>query len=128
MHKNQTHYLTTKRVLIHAITQLMVCILITLSTRAAEYHTGAEKIQLEGGKRGIVPFPHHRHQKALDDCNTCHTLFPLERGALGRLKAMGVLQKKQVMNKLCIKCHRTEKKAGNPHGPTTCSKCHVRKK
>ena len=36
------------------------------------------------------------------------------------------LEKKHVMNKLCIKCHKAEKKAGKPYGPTTCSKCHIR--
>jgi hypothetical protein len=42
------------------------------------------------------------------------------------MKAQGKLKPKHVMNKMCIKCHRAEKKAGNPSGPLTCSKCHVK--
>jgi hypothetical protein len=37
---------------------------------------GQEKITLDGGKRGDVPFPHRLHQNKLaDDCNACHQLF-----------------------------------------------------
>ena len=85
---------------------------------------GAESITLDGGSRGVVPFPHHRHQSALGDCNACHTLFPQEQGAIVRLKQEGKLVSKQVMNKHCIKCHRTEKKAGKKAGPVSCAKCH----
>ena len=89
---------------------------------------GAEQISVDGGSRGVVPFPHHRHQNVLADCNVCHTLFPQEQGGIARLKEEGVLVKKQVMNKHCIKCHRDKKKAGDATGPTTCAKCHVKDK
>jgi hypothetical protein len=31
---------------------------------------------------------------------------------------------KQVMNKLCVQCHKERKKAGDTSGPTTCTQCH----
>ncbi len=89
---------------------------------------GAEKLELFGGKRGKVPFPHHQHQKNLGDCQICHSVFPQETGAIEKLKAEGSLKKKYVMNKLCTKCHREKKRAGQPSGPTTCTKCHIKPK
>jgi hypothetical protein len=87
---------------------------------------GAEKIQIDGGSRGAIPFPHRSHQDSLGDCNICHTMFPQEPQSLAKLKENGQMKPKNVMNKLCIKCHKAEKKAGNKAGPTTCSKCHIR--
>jgi len=87
---------------------------------------GAEKIQIDGGSRGAVPFTHRDHQERLGDCNVCHAMFPQEPQSLARFKENGQLKPKDVMNKLCVKCHKAEKKAGNKTGPTTCSKCHIR--
>ena len=95
-----------------------VCGAVTLDNK------GAETITLDGGSRGAVAFPHHRHQSALGDCNSCHTLFPQEPGAITRFKQEGKLLRKQVMNKHCVKCHRAEKKAGRKAGPVSCGKCH----
>lgn len=85
-------------------------------------------MQLEGGSRGPVPFPHHIHQNRLSDCQVCHSVFPQEALSIETLKTKGQLKPKEVMNKQCVKCHRAEKKAGNKSGPTTCTKCHIRKK
>ena len=87
---------------------------------------GAADMQLEGGKRGLVPFPHRTHQEVLKDCNACHNLFPQESGAIERLKKAGDLKKKQVMNKSCVKCHKTMKKTRGKTGPITCAQCHIR--
>lgn len=89
-------------------------------------NNGAEEMMLEGGSRGKVPFTHRTHQKVLGDCNQCHDIFQQETGAITRLKKAGDLKKKQVMNKSCVKCHKSMKKSGSKAGPTTCSKCHVR--
>ena len=89
-------------------------------------NNGAEKIQIDGGSKGVVHFPHRTHQIKIGDCNVCHTMFPQEPQSLVRLKKNGQLKRKYVMNKLCLKCHKAEKKAGNKAGPTTCSKCHIR--
>jgi hypothetical protein len=94
------------------------CAAVALETK------GAESITLDGGSRGVVSFPHYRHQSALGDCNACHSLFPQEQGVIMRLKQEGKLAGKQVMNKHCIKCHRAEKKAGKKAGPVSCSQCH----
>jgi len=87
---------------------------------------GAANIQIEGSTRGAVPFPHRIHQDKLGDCKICHAVFPQETQSLAKLKNKRQLKPKEVMNKLCVKCHKAEKKAGNKTGPTTCSKCHVR--
>ena len=93
----------------------------------ANQNKGAKEITMFGGKRGEVPFTHAKHQERLGDCNVCHSLFPQSTGAVEALKKKGDLKKKHVMNKLCVKCHRTEQKAGKPYGPVACSKCHVKK-
>lgn len=105
---------------------VLVMMILAVGAVAME-NKGAEQITMEGGSRGIVPFPHHRHQNVLGDCQVCHTLFPQEKGGIERLKKEGKLVKKQVMNKHCIKCHKAQKRMGNPSGPSTCSKCHVKK-
>ena len=96
------------------------------SLYAAAMEKGAADIELHGGNYGNIQFPHQMHQQRLGDCQICHAVFPMEAGAIDKLKADGTLKAKQVMNKHCIKCHRAEMKAGNPHGPLTCRSCHVR--
>jgi hypothetical protein len=91
-----------------------------------EQNKGAVNLEMDGGKRGKVPFPHHQHQEKLGDCSVCHSIFPQKTGSIEELKAQGKLKKKYVMNKLCTKCHKETKKAGRKSGPTTCSKCHIR--
>lgn len=85
---------------------------------------GAEKIIISGGKRGDVSFPHRRHQDTLKDCNVCHVLFPQLPRSIHTQKEAGKLTNKQVMNKLCVKCHRAKRQAGDPSGPTSCNACH----
>ena len=97
-------------------------------TVLAVQNGGAKDISLKGGSKGVVPFPHHRHQNTLQDCNVCHDLFPQEQGGIERLKKEGKLIKKQVMIKHCIKCHKSLKRNGSPSGPTTCAKCHIKEK
>ena len=89
---------------------------------------GAAEIKLPGGKRGLVPFPHRRHQDKLVDCEICHSVFPQKAGIIKKLKAEGKLKKKHVMNTLCTKCHKQKKREGKKGGPTTCKKCHIKEK
>lgn len=89
---------------------------------------GAANIEIDGGKKGKVPFPHRQHQERLVDCKICHSVFPQKPGSIKELKAQGKLKKKYVMNKLCTKCHKAKKKAGQKSGPTKCSKCHIKDK
>lgn len=93
---------------------------------AAQTGKGAEQIKLAGGSQGAVPFPHHRHQQNLNDCMACHALFAQEPGSIEKAKAEGQLAPKKVMNTLCIQCHRERKQAGQPSGPISCAKCHVK--
>jgi hypothetical protein len=102
---------------------LLAAVTWTCTATALE-NRGADAITMDGGSRGVVPFPHHLHQSTLGDCNVCHGLFPQELGAIVRLKQEGTLAGKQIMNKHCVKCHRAEKKAGNKSGPTSCAQCH----
>lgn len=87
---------------------------------------GGAEMELDGGKTGPVPFPHERHQLTLGDCRICHSSFAQKAGAIGEMKSGGQLKKKQVMNKLCIQCHKQKKKAGEKTGPTSCRKCHIK--
>ncbi|MDJ0784803.1 MAG: cytochrome c3 family protein [Desulfosarcinaceae bacterium] len=106
---------------------LIVCIMAgTVTLGLAAQKMGAKEMNLPGGSRGDVPFPHFNHQTKLGDCNVCHGLFPQTKGSIEKLKADGKLKSKQVMNRHCIRCHKAEKKAGNASGPTTCAQCHVR--
>ena len=93
-----------------------------------DQNKGAESIEIDGGTRGKVPFPHRQHQERIVDCKTCHSVFPQKSGSIEELKAQGKLKKKHVMNKLCTKCHKAKKKAGQKSGPTKCSKCHIKAK
>jgi len=93
---------------------------------SGEQQKGAEQIILDGGKSGIVGFPHSRHQTFLTDCNTCHELYPQQPGIIAALKQQGTLNKKQVMNKQCIACHKKQRLAGDKAGPTTCKSCHTK--
>ena len=105
---------------------IIFVILFTVTIVAAVKNEGAKDIEIYGGSKGKVPFPHHMHQTNLEDCNICHSLFPQKLNSINDLKTKGQLKKKQVMRKLCIKCHKTEKRAGNKTGPTQCSKCHIK--
>jgi hypothetical protein len=93
----------------------------------ADQDKGAQDIEIAGGKRGDVQFPHRRHQEKLEDCNICHSVFEQKSGSIKELKAQGKLKPKHIMNKLCTKCHRAKKRAGEKTGPTTCKKCHIKK-
>lgn len=105
---------------------LCVGFALMVSMALAVENKGAQQISIDGGSRGNVAFPHHAHQNRLKDCNICHAVFPQETGALTKLKASGQLEKKQVMNKQCVACHKAEKQSGKAAGPTTCSQCHVK--
>jgi len=107
---------------------LMVATESPATNGAATQNRGAAEIDLPGGTRGLVPFPHHQHQDKLGNCEICHSVFPQKTGIIGELKAQGKLEKKQIMNTLCIKCHRQKKREGVKAGPTTCAKCHIREK
>lgn len=106
----------------------IVSVMVAVWSVDAQVDKGAEQIHLDGGTQGGVAFPHRVHQDALNDCMVCHQAFAQSSGSIQKAKAEGTLAKKQVMNKLCIQCHRTEKKAGNKAGPTTCGKCHIKEK
>jgi len=108
------------------IVVILIMIIFTGVVAVAVENQGAKDIKLDGGKKGEVDFPHHLHQSAIADCNACHSIFPKTAGVIKDLKIQGKLEKKQVMNKTCIKCHKEKKKAGVKAGPTKCSACHVK--
>ena len=106
---------------------LLACAaLLTTGLGLAVENKGAATMELEGGKRGKVPFPHHEHQNRLEDCKICHDAFPQEKGAIEKLKKEGKLKPKQVMNKQCTKCHKEKRRAGEKSGPVTCKQCHIK--
>lgn len=85
---------------------------------------GAENFELNGGSKGDIPFPHSMHQTVLEDCTVCHDTFPKEMDIIKTMKTKGELKKKQVMNTVCLDCHKKNKKAGKDYGPISCSGCH----
>jgi len=105
---------------------LIMTILFITTLGIAVENRGDQNKELFGGDRGKVSFPHRLHQDKLGGCNDCHSVFPKERGAIESMKKKGSLKPKEVMNKVCIKCHKAKKQAGEKAGPLTCSKCHVK--
>ena len=110
---------------------ILVAVILSLTGGAivlsvANQDMGPIDIELHGGTRGNVPFPHHRHQETIGDCDLCHTVFPQKTGSIEELKAKGELKKKYVMNKLCTKCHKEKRRAGEKSGPVTCKQCHIK--
>ncbi len=111
------------------VTTLAVLLTVILFTGAVVFamqNQGNEKIDLDGGEKGNIDFSHRIHQNALGDCNICHAVFPKKAGIIKELKTQKKLRKRQVMNKTCLQCHRSMKKAGKDTGPTNCSACHVK--
>lgn len=108
------------------IVSIIAIIIFTGAIAVAVQNHGAKNITLDGSKKGEVDFPHHLHQNAIGACNACHDLFPKTEGIIKDFKKQGKLKKMQVMNKICIKCHKLKKKAGEKAGPTKCSQCHVK--
>lgn len=89
---------------------------------AAE-NRGGEKLTIDASK-GAVTFPHKEHQDNLKDCKLCHATFPQELGVIKKMKEKKELERKQVMDGVCLKCHKDYKAAGKDHGPINCNGCH----
>jgi hypothetical protein len=102
---------------------LLGCLTMAITAIAVE-NRGADAMRLPGGSRGEVPFPHYKHQDSLKDCQICHAVFPQQKGGIEKMKADGQLKPKYVMNRLCTKCHKEKKRAGEATGPITCKQCH----
>ena len=109
------------------IISLLIFGIICLGTIVfAEQFTGAKDIVLLGGDLGDVSFPHLKHQQTLGDCNICHNYFSQEAGVIQKLIAEGKLKKKQMMNTLCMDCHKQREAAGEKAGPLSCKACHIK--
>jgi hypothetical protein len=96
------------------------------------------KIDAAAKKQPAVTFSHDKHVKRAKSCDVCHHtnkgltadskttvkkcstchLDPKDKAPTMREMS----QTKNPFHKLCISCHKTQKK-----GPTTCTKCHVKK-
>jgi hypothetical protein len=90
-------------------------------------------------KKSPVVFPHVKH-KAFK-CVTCHHEYKDGKnvwkegqevkkcGACHQFKKKGKMPKlEKAYHNLCIKCHKKFKKEKKKTGPTSCSKCHPKKK
>jgi len=108
---------------IEFILALVLGAFLSMGIAFAVENKGAASMVLQGGSSGDVPFPHHKHQNALGDCNLCHNLFPQEPGGVEKLKAEGRLKKKAVMEQ-CKSCHRKRTDKGERGGPVGCKACH----
>lgn len=102
------------------------CLFLPASLISAE-NKGRETITLYGGEKdGPVIFAHHKHQKRIPDCKTCHAGFAQKKGAIAAARQSDTWKKKQVMNKTCMKCHRIKKADGTRTGPIKCKECHIK--
>ena len=100
------------------------CMIAITSGSIFSENLGMADMVLEGGSTGNVPFPHHKHQNALNNnCQNCHYIFPQEKGVIAKLKQENTLKKKSVMNS-CQACHRDLASQGKASGPTKCKACH----
>ncbi len=102
---------------------ILIALLFAVSVFAGN-ENGAPEMKLDAGSKPGVYFPHQMHQTILKDCNACHDLFEKKPGVIQDSITQGKLKKKQVMNKKCVSCHKVKKRAGEDHGPTSCSACH----
>jgi DNA-directed RNA polymerase subunit M/transcription elongation factor TFIIS len=114
-----------KEVMMNRIALFCVVFFLILLTTGLAQNYGKKEILIDGGKKGNILFPHQAHQSRIKDCKVCHASFPQKQGALKESMGTGVLKKKQVMNTICLKCHREDKNAGKTHGPVKCSGCHA---
>jgi predicted CXXCH cytochrome family protein len=89
-------------------------------------------------KQTAVPFPHEKHSKVAKTCDLCHHdqkgLTANSKAEVKKCSACHLDAKskapsmsemsltKNPFHKLCISCHKEQKK-----GPTVCAKCHVKK-
>lgn len=80
-------------------------------------------IELSGGAKGDITFPHEIHQKALTDCQICHSIYPQKIKGISASIKSGKMEKKQAMGE-CIKCHRTNIAENKKTGPVSCGECH----
>ena len=101
---------------------LLFLFVIALAFSLAVTGSGSVMI-LEGGKWGVVNFPHEEHQNRIKDCNTCHNLIPKEKGSIQKQISTGKNKKKAVMNQ-CTKCHKRFLKENKKSGPVKCKTCH----
>ena len=104
---------------------ILGCIFLFACVSIAREDKGAESIDLQGGKMGVVTFPHGRHQSVFVNCNPCHELFPKEPQVIEKMKNEGKLQKKAVMD-MCKNCHKDLEAKDQKRGPTTCKGCHTK--
>lgn len=89
---------------------------------------GAGVIKLNsGGAMAEVTFPHHVHQNAVNNCNACHSVFPMTPSIIKEKISLQEFRKQQVMNGTCLECHKAMMKAGETTGPVVCNQCHIRK-
>jgi cytochrome c553 len=101
----------------------LVAIGFTSFLSAADKPAMKAVIDIPAGEKGNVNFPHAKHQKAVENCMTCHNLFPQKDNGITELMKQGKLQKKQVMN-MCLTCHKSMVAKGAKTGPTACMQCH----
>lgn len=115
--------MTYRRLLLIGVGAMLGLAVVVTPGQSAQ---GPDRIVIDGGVSGKVPFPHAQHQDRIGDCNVCHAVFPQATQAIRKMKEAGKLKPKKVMNLQCIKCHKQAKRDGKPHGPLTCNSCHVK--
>ncbi|MBF0204976.1 MAG: cytochrome c3 family protein, partial [Desulfamplus sp.] len=91
-------------------------IILTVALVIASENRGQEILKIDATSKGEVTFPHKQHQDQLKDCKLCHDTFPQKPGIIKEMKSKKELKGKQVMNQVCIKCHKDYKADGKEYG------------
>lgn len=114
-----------KAILIFTVTGFVA--MLSLAGAQQNPENGADIIKLNpGGAMAEVTFPHHAHQNVVNDCNVCHSVFPMTPGIIKEKIILQELRKQQVMHGTCLECHKAMKNAGEATGPVVCNQCHIR--
>ncbi len=115
----------------HGAVLVMIGVMMILSVVAwaqQNLDKGADMIQLNLDRAmAEVDFPHHVHQNVVNDCDACHMTFPMAAGIIEEKITRREFRKQQIMNDVCLDCHRAMKTAGQSTGPVACNQCHIRR-
>lgn len=85
------------------------------------------KVELKGGKMGVVSYDHAAHEGKVADCTKCHHKGVTEEsGPEAKCTSChgvdaAAPKAKKAFHDQCKGCHKAEKA-----GPTKCKECHVK--
>ncbi len=124
-----------RKILSLLVAMVFVLGAVTLAS-TAEMNKGAEKYTIDKcqKRKGPVEFNHWQHQKIKGvTCKTCHHKekegeTPKACFQCHQCKPGNAPKAMMAFHKTCKGCHAKMKREGKATGPTSCNKCHAKKK